>query len=459
MQRVGSVQSLGWLATTAFATLCVCTFGHRAAAQTPAPAPAASPAPAETPAATPPGTPAATPAAAPAPPASWQSTIAFSAQIEGGIVGYPANSNNSANPEANGLNFGQLFTDRSNSFLLNQILLTVQRPLDPKATDYDVGFKLQGMYGTDARYTHYMGIFNYVTDQRMQLDITEANVSVHTPWLTDGGIDFKVGMFPTPLGYEVIDASLNPFYTHSYIFNFGLPFKQTGAYAVTHVTPWLDIYAGIDTGENTTFGPLTGDNNNAIAGMGGVNLTLFDGKVTALVLSHFGPENPIRTVPQANGYGRYENDAVITWKATDALTFVTEGNWIHDDFFNASAYGAAQYVSYALNDHITLNARGEIYRDQNNFFVSAFPNSLGFINSQLGFPATIVTAAKATTYSEITLGFTYKPTIPDPVSKAVSNLLIRPEIRYDASLNGTKPYNGGKDTGAFTISADFVLGF
>ena len=108
-----------------------------------------------------------------------------------------------------------------------------------------------------------------------------------------------------------------------------------------------------------------------------------------------------------------------------------------------------------MNDQFTLNARGEVYRDQNNFFVGAFPNSLGFINSQRGKPATIVTAAKATTYSEITLGFTYKVPVPAPVSA----LLLRPEVRYASSLNGTTPFNSGTATGAFTISAAFVLGF
>ena len=90
---------------------------------------------------------------------------------------------------------------------------------------------------------------------------------------TAGGIDLKVGQYPTPLGYETIDPSTNPFYSHSYIFQFGLPFKHTGGLAMTHVNDMLDIYAGIDTGTNTTFGPL-GDNNGAIGGIGGFNLTL-----------------------------------------------------------------------------------------------------------------------------------------------------------------------------------------
>jgi hypothetical protein len=436
MQRVRPAKTLKRLAVPAIVTICAFLVTKSVDAQTTTPP--APPAPADT----------ATTTATPAAPVAWMDTLKFSAQIQAGIVGNPSDS-------TQGLNYGQLFTDRANSVLLNQLLLTATRPLDPKATDYDFGFKLQGMYGTDARYTHFFGVFDRVTTQRTQFDLVEANIVIHTPWLTDGGIDFKIGAFSTPLGYETIDPSTNPFYTHSYIFNFGLPFKQTGAYAVTHLTPNVDVYTGIDTGEQATFGPYTGDNNSAIAGMAGLGLTFFDGNLTILGLSHFGPENPSRTVPDADGYGRYENDAVIGWKATPALTFTSELNWIRDDKFKADAYGAAQYVSYALNDQFTLNARGEIYRDQNNFFVAAYPNSLAPLNAQMGFPATLITAAKATTYSEITLGFTYKPTVPAPIS----NLMIRPEVRYDSSLNGTKPFNNGQSTGAFLISADVILGF
>ena len=70
----------------------------------------------------------------------------------------------------------------------------------------------------------------------------------------------------------------------------------------------LDVYGGVDTGVNTTFG--AGDNNGAVAGLAGVNLTLLDGKLTVLALSHFGPENPTRSVPKANCCWRNENDVV-----------------------------------------------------------------------------------------------------------------------------------------------------
>src|SRR5262245_47531441 len=82
-------------------------------------------------------------------PASWLDTFSISGHIEGGIT-------YNTYPQNNGLNFGQLFTDKANTPLLNQALVTVQRPIDPKASGYDFGFKFQTMYGTDARYTHFL---------------------------------------------------------------------------------------------------------------------------------------------------------------------------------------------------------------------------------------------------------------------------------------------------------------
>ncbi|MBN8908345.1 MAG: outer membrane beta-barrel protein, partial [Rhodospirillales bacterium] len=218
-----------------------------------------------------------------------------------------------------GLNFGQLFTDHANQAQLNQLLLTAAKPLDPTNPDFQWGFKLQFMYGSDARYTQFLGELNRVTpDSRYQLDVVEANALFHLPVLTDGGIDVKAGQYSTPIGYETIDPSTNPFYSHSYIFQFGLPFKHTGVLTTTHVNETLDIYGGLDTGANTTFGPL-GENNSAIGGIVGFGLNgLAGGKLTILALTHLGPEQASRVLSpagiNANGQWRYFNDIVITYK-------------------------------------------------------------------------------------------------------------------------------------------------
>ncbi len=201
------------------------------------------------------------------------------------------------------------------------------------------------------------------------------------------------------MGFETIDPSTNPFYSQSYIFNFGIPLKHTGILTTSHVNGLLDVYLGVDTGVNTTFGPF-GENNSAIGFLGGVNLTMMDGNLTVLALTHIGPENATRALApggfNADAYYRYLNDIVVTYKATPALTLVTELNWIRDDFAgaftsgktsSANAFGIAQYASYAVNDTFTLNGRAEIYRDDNNFFVASFQGNNTFVGAEQGFTA------------------------------------------------------------------------
>ena len=431
MNRPRVSRAASWLVTTCLAAASLPAF-----AQTqPSPAPDATT-----------NTTAGKPAEAPAEPQSWVSGIKFGAQFDVGATVNPVS------PE-NNINFGNLFQDKANQVLLNQLLVSIARLPDPKATDYDFGFQIQALYGTDARYVQFMGELNSAFASRNQLAFINANVQAHLPWLTAGGIDLKVGQYPTPLGFEVIDPSLNPFYSHSYMFYYGLPFVHTGALTTTHVTDMLDVYLGVDTGVNTTFG--NGDNNGAAAGLAGVNLTFLGGNLTVLALTHFGPENPTRTVPGANGAFRYENDIVTTYKANDKLTFTTDLNLIRDDKFSANAFGVAQYVSYAVSDTVTLNGRAEVYRDDNGFFVASFPGNHDFINSQLGFPATVLSAGPAT-YSEFTLGLTWKPTLPVPY---VSTFMVRPEVRYDRTLTNTHAYNDFSDRGQFTFAADAVIGF
>ena len=410
---------------------------------------------------------AATPAAEAPPPGYWINGIHLSLQIQGGIIG---------NPSGPKLNTGQFFTERPNVPILNQLLLTAEKPLDPKATGFDWGFKLQAMYGSDARYIHYLGVLDQALpkDQRYQLDLVEASASLHFPLLSTGGIDLKAGLFVTPLGYELIDPATNAFYSHSYIFNYGLPFKHTGFLTTTHVTSVVDLYLGLDTGTNTTFGPY-GETNNSLAGIVGFGLNFLDGNLKILALSHLGPENPTRALRpfyNANSYMRYYNHVIVTWKANEKLTIAAEAAWARDDFGGiitkgkptpANAFGGAGYVSYAITETIALNARAEIFRDDNGFFIAGFPGNYDVANLQKGLPNT-ATAVPPATYGAITLGVTYKPTIP-----GVTALVIRPEIRYDQELGGTKVFKrtinrttgvaSYKESGAFTAGIDFVLTF
>ena len=298
---------------------------------------------------------------------SWVSSIKFSGSIEAGAT---------MNPQSpqNGVNFGHVFTGRSNQVDLNQIVLTIERDLDPKATGPDFGFKLQGMYGSDAQFTHLIGEGDHSSSSRNAFDLVEANVYAHLPYLTAGGIDVKVGQFSTPIGNEVIAAGGNFFYSKSYIFNFGIPLKHMGLLVTTHVNPILDIYTGYTTGVNTSLGSDGGYNDGQFHFLGGFGLNLKN--VTVLALTHIGPENPAGSLPapiKIHDQYRYLNDVLITWHINDKLTSVTELNYIKDDGFAAAGGGVAEYLTYPISPIVTAGVRAEIWRDNNGFFVAGFP--------------------------------------------------------------------------------------
>ncbi|GAC1346675.1 MAG: porin [Acetobacteraceae bacterium] len=400
-----------------------------------------------------PGNPAVAPAEKPyVPPANfgeWASGIKFGLQVQGG---YTVNPNA---PDSH-RNFGQLFNDSSNRPILNQVLGTISRDVDPKATSVDIGFKLQLMYGSDSRITHMLGVFDQLIHDRNQLDVGEASITARIPQLFANGLDLKAGIYPTPMGVELIDPKTNAFYSHSYIFNYGLPFKHTGVLATAHVSDLLDLYLGVDTGTNTFIAYGAGDNNNRPGGTAGFGLNFDGGKLTVLALTHIGPEDSKRLVPFANSALRYFNDVAVVWKTTEKLTLTAEANYVREDGYRAEGYGIAGYAGYTLTDNLTLNGRAEVWRDNNNFFVTNPVAERDYVAAQRGTFSRFITAAKPTTYSEFTLGVTYKiPGLPEKLSTA----MIRPEVRYDRALNNSQPFGNGDRRGAVTLAADFVLGF
>src|SRR5207237_4134482 len=140
-------------------------------------------------------------------------------------------------------NFGRLFDDRANELLLNQAVVTLERTLASAPAGFEWGFKLQFMYGSDARFIHSLGLFDRTANEILQPDLVEAFLSLHLPLITDGGLDLKLGKFVTLEGAEAIDPRANFFYSRSYIFNFGILFNHTVALSTLHATYPLVLYA------------------------------------------------------------------------------------------------------------------------------------------------------------------------------------------------------------------------
>ncbi len=372
------------------------------------------------------------------------SRIKLSGWLEAGVTG------NFASPDDR-QNFGRLFDDRSNEPLLNQFVLTAEQMFDPKAADrFDWGFKAQFLYGSDARYLHSTGLLDLTTNDTVQPDVPEAWILAHFPITgTAAGLDLKVGKFGTSIGAEASDPRMNAFYSHSYIFNYGAPFNVTGVLATLHVQPSLDLYVGLTRGVNVTLE----DPNDSVSFYGGVGGGFSDGRFSYMALTHVGPEN----VDDNHDY-RYLSAITLTWKATDKLTSITDLNYIYEESFDAKGYGIAQYFTYAINDWLTAGVRGEIWRDADGFYVAQFASNNDFIHFTRGDPTVFdprTVGGGRTTYGALTAGVTFKPSVPKPLE----GLTIRPEIRYDRSLNDTRPFNDSSEIDMLTAGIDVVFSF
>jgi hypothetical protein len=346
-------------------------------------------------------------------------------------------------------NFGRLFDDRANEPLLNQFVLNFERALAPQPGQWDWGFKLQLMYGSDARFIHGLGLFSGTAGTSiLQPDLVEAYLNLHFPIITEGGLDLKAGKFVTLEGAETIDPRTNVFYSHTYIFSFGIPFQHTGALFTLHTTSWLDLIAGVTRGVNISLD----DNNDSVAFHGGIGLNLNGGKVVVAASTHIGPETANNNHDQ-----RYLTAITTTWKITEKLTSITDLNYAHDEAANADAYGVAQYFTYAINSWLTAGIRGEVFSDQKGFYVVSFADTHDPMRALEGEPTIDprTVGGGRTTYGAITACVNIKPPMPKPLG----GLAIRPEIRYDCSLNDTRPFNNSSDRDQFTAGIDFIVTF
>src|SRR5262249_23875117 len=117
------------------------------------------------------------------------------------------------------------------------------------------------------------------------IDIPQAYIEAHLPVLGDRGMDVRVGKFYKLMGVEDVTATDTNFYSHSYEFNFAMPYTLTGAMATLHLTDNLDYYQGVAQGWDDFE-----DNNGTPSYFGSLVWTSCDKRSSAAVHYMTGPE-------------------------------------------------------------------------------------------------------------------------------------------------------------------------
>ena len=349
---------------------------------------------------------------------------------------------------------GPVFTnDRSNEYEMNQLWLGWERPVKTDGCGWDIGGRIDLMYGSDWRY----GLCNGL---ETNLDAPNQTYGFIMPqfYMEVGYNDLtvKIGHFAPSIGYEVVAAPGNFFYSHSYALGYSEPVLVTGFQGDYKLNEYWNFIAGLNEGFNEFQ-----DEDGKFHFLGGVKWHNDEHKVSVSLMTDVGPQDVGPQFGPVDPLGRnnqYEFTLVFKKQFSEKLLYaseqvfgVTEEN-SDPALFGPTAkwWGLDQYLIYTINPRWSAGARVEFFRDQEGTRVGG----LGSVGVE-GWPAA---PGFAGTFTEVTLGLNWHPNLPKV------SIVVRPETRWDCysgttNLQGQLPFGDGTRSSQFLFATDVILSF
>lgn len=316
--------------------------------------------------------------------------------------------------------------------VVNQIYTAIERELDTSC-GWDVGGRVDLLFGTDARFTEVRGL-------ELERDGSDSKWNSHTLYrfsmpqmyaeFGTGDLSVKVGHWYTTIGYEVVTAPDNFFYSHAYTMAYGEPFTHTGIMASYGLSDQLTTHSAIHNGWDNF------DSARARAAyLSGVNWTSLDEQTSLAFSMTHGDEINNQGIYSA----RQMYSIVLSRLLGDKLEYVFQHDhaWQRDDGglgIDAEWYGINQYAFYTLNDCWRMGARLEWFRDDDGVRVPNWAGNTGLAGS----------------YWEATLGLNWSPG---------TNFSVRPEVRWDWFDGIGNPFRDGQANDQFTAAFDAIFLF
>ncbi len=317
--------------------------------------------------------------------------------------------------------------DVGDGITFNQWWTYAERVADTEERPIDWGLRVDFVFGVDAPDTQAFGghpdswdnPWDTARDYGFALPQFYGEVAVHS-------LRVKFGHFFTPIGYEVVPATGNFFYSHAYTHYYGEPFTHTGVLAEHPFGEHITLYAGWVQGWDTGFDNTPGTDMF----LGGLSVGLTD-KLTVTYATTFG--NAGATLAAGD---LYFHSLIWQWKLTERFTYVLE-NDLGNNRGNAAGdsqwYGINQYLLYQLNDCWAAAMRVEWFHDDDG---ARIPSTNG----------------RSGDYWGLTWGLNWRPH---------ANLVFRPEIRYDwfdgPAAAGDLPFNSGRASDQFSGGFDLIF--
>ncbi len=313
----------------------------------------------------------------------------------------------------NGVGTG-LFNSRPNEIVLNQQWFYLEKTAAPTAGRLDWVLRFDGMYGTDSQDTQAFGGRPHEWDNQWENGtdygwaLPQAYVDIASEKL-----NIRVGHFFTLVGYEVVTAPDNFFYSHAFTMYNAEPFTHTGVLATYIANDKLTLHGGWTAGWDTGF-----TRNHGSSFLGGASVQVTD-EISATYIVTAGDFGGGAAGSDTNGYS---HSIVVEVDLTDKLKWVIQSDHVDnakfvdadpdDDVDGSKVSGINGYLFFDVNDMLGLGARVE-YFDSDARSGDVFASTIG---------ANVRVAA---------------------------NLTIRPELRYERF----SPNFAGRDQLLFAIDA------
>jgi hypothetical protein len=330
---------------------------------------------------------------------------------------------------------------KQDGFNLNVVQVTIAKPLDE--SEWAAGYRFDAWFGPDANSLNTASLNggSQTFYPNRDFAIRQAYVALRTP--IGNGLDWKIGVFDSIIGYESVAGPSNPNYTRSYGHSIE-PQTVTGLLATYRFNDHVSIAAGI----GNTIGPTINgrafsnnfDNDNTKAEsdktyMGSLALTapdswgflsgssLYGGVVTGYNNVDNAPGGIGATDFEQNSTSYYAGATMATPINSLKLGVAFDDLVVHDTGGETWVLGG--YASFQASEKLSLHLRGEYVRDRGNqqFFGSA---------------ERIV---------EVTTTIQYD---------LWKNVLSRLEFRWDHAADGSNAF-GGKGTAGPTLSNAYML--
>ena len=331
---------------------------------------------------------------------------------------------------------------KSDGFNLDVVQVTLEKALDEQP--WSAGYHVDLWAGPDA---NTLGTTLGNGANNSDFAIRQAYISLNTP--IGNGLDWKVGVFDSIIGYESVEGPSNPNYTRSYGHSME-PQTETGVLARYRFCDCLSASVGVAD----TMGPMINQRATPPSGPDAESYKTYMASLMLTAPSSMGflagstlfggfvngfDSHPIHT--SAGGYATGDNQTSFYAGTTIAtpikeLSFGAAFDYVNVYGMHGETYSVAAYSSYKATDKLSFHVRGEYVKDSIGLFSMHDP-ATGAID-----PATS---------SDRLMAFT--ATAQYDLWK---NVISRIELRWDHSLTD-HPTFGGTEAGAPTLANSWLL--